>query len=77
MKKCPYCLVEVHEATIVCPNCKSNLIITVPIGVVDEQDASEQVKKRHSFIARLIFGMVIAFVITCTIGSMVLLWNSY
>ena len=77
MKKCPYCLVEIHEATIICPNCNSDLMKTVPIGVVVKQNAWEQIRKRNSFIARIIFGMVIAFLLTCAIGSVILLWNSY
>lgn len=77
MKKCPYCLAEVHEAAIVCPNCNSNLLITVPIVVVEEQDAMEEAKKRNSLIARIIFSLVMAFFIALAIGSFLLLWNSY
>lgn len=77
MKKCPYCLAEVHEAAIVCPNCNSNLIVTVPFVVVEEQNALEQARKRNSFIARLIFGLVMAFFVACAIAAYLWLWNSY
>jgi hypothetical protein len=77
MKRCPYCLVEIHEATIVCPNCNSDLMITVPIGVVAKQNVWEHVRKRNSFIAHIIFGVVIALFIACAVGSFIVLWNSY
>ncbi len=77
MKKCPYCLAEVHNAAIVCPDCNSNLVVTVPIGVVEEQDTLEHSRKRSSFIAYLLFGLVMAVFIPLGVVSYLLLWNSY
>lgn len=77
MKKCPYCQVEVHVAVIVCPNCNSNLIKTVPFGVVEEQAAMEQAHRRESLIARLMFVVVMAFMISCVLALFFALWNSY
>ena len=77
MKKCPYCLAEVHEAAIVCPDCNRNLIVTVPIDVVEEQDTLEHVRKRNRLIAYITFGLVMAFFIALAIASFLWLWNSY
>ena len=77
MKKCPYCLAEIHEATIVCPYCNGDLMVTVPIRVVSRQNVREQAKKRSSMAARIIVGVSILFLITSFAVILILIWNFY
>ena len=77
MKKCPYCLAEIHEATIICPHCNSDLMETVPIRVVSAQKIQEQARKRRSLVARIVIGFSIVVLISSLAVILILLWNSY
>jgi hypothetical protein len=77
MKKCPYCLADIHEAVIVCSYCSGDLMVTVPIKVVARQNTREQANKRSRLIARIIVGLSIMLIITSFTVILIVLWNSY
>ena len=77
MRKCPYCLSEIHEATIVCPSCNSDLMVTVPMRVVANQRTREQAHRKSRFVVFVLFGISIAVLSTSLALIMVWLWNFY
>jgi hypothetical protein len=77
MKKCPYCLAELHDAALVCSYCNSDVMKTIPMRVVAKQNVLEKARKKNRFIALSIVGFSIA-VLIMTIGLVLsLLWNFY
>lgn len=77
MKKCPYCLSEIHEATIVCPNCNSDLMVTVPFRVVSKLDTREKANQRSRLVAGVILGFFMMLLVAALVTVLFLLWNSY
>jgi hypothetical protein len=77
MKKCPYCLAEIHEATIVCPFCDSDLMVTVPFRVVTNQNLREKAQKKNRVMLFVIVGFFITVVSTSFAVIILLLWNFY
>jgi hypothetical protein len=77
MKKCPFCLAELHEGVMVCPYCGSDLMITIPMRVVTRQKAREQAKKKSSLIARIVIVSSITLFITSLAVILIFLWYSY
>lgn len=77
MKKCPYCLAEIHEATIICPYCESDLMVTVPIRVVANQNNRERKRKQGRLIVIAIAGFSIAVLGSSFTIIILLLWNFF
>lgn len=77
MKKCPYCLAEIHEATIVCPYCESDLMVTVPIRVVANQSSMEQARKKSRRRMLVITGFSIALLGTSFALIILFLWSFF
>jgi uncharacterized membrane protein YvbJ len=77
MKKCPSCLAEIHEAAMVCPYCGDDLMVTVPMRVVERQKAREQAKKKSSLLAVIMIVSSITFLIASLAAVLLLLWYSY
>lgn len=77
MKKCPYCLAEIHEATIVCPHCTSDLMVTVPFRVVSKLPTREQANKRSSWAVRAVLILFILALAASLVIILNVLWNSY
>lgn len=77
MKKCPYCLADIHEATIICPHCTSDLMDTVPIRVVSRQAIEEKANRKKRFLALAIFGLFIVAVALSLLIFLNSLWNSF
>lgn len=77
MKKCPSCLAELHEAALVCPYCGDDLMVTVPMRVLERQKAREQAKKKSSVIALIMIVSTITLLVASLAAILILLWNSY
>lgn len=77
MKKCPYCLAEIHEATIICPYCESDLMVTVPFRVVVNQSDRERARKKNRLLVLVIAGFAIMFLGTSFAFVILLLWNFF
>lgn len=77
MKKCPYCLAELHDAAIVCSYCNSDVMVTVPMRVVVKQNTREQAQKKGRLIALIVVAVSIALIVTSIVVVFLLLWNSY
>jgi hypothetical protein len=77
MKKCPYCLAELHDAALLCPYCNSDVMVTVPLRVVVKQNTLEQAKKRRGLITLIIVSFSITVLAMSIVVALMLLWNFY
>jgi hypothetical protein len=77
MKKCPYCLAELHDAALVCSYCNSDVMVTVPLRVVAKQNVLEKTRKKNRFIALGVVGFSITVLIMTIVIVLSLLWNFY
>lgn len=77
MKKCPYCLAELHDAALICSYCNSDVTITVPVRVVVEQNTLEQARKRSRLITLIIVGFSITVLSISIVAILLLVWNIY
>ena len=77
MKKCPFCLAELHEGALICPYCGSDLMVTVPMRVVVRQKAMEQARKKSSFVALILIVTSVILLIGSLAAILILLWYSY
>lgn len=77
LKNCPFCGAEINDAAFVCPDCGSDLMITVPFRVAVRPKVQEQAKKISGVITFLIIASFITFSITCTVVFYMLLLKSF
>ena len=75
MKKCPYCLAELHDTAVVCSYCNSDVAATVPMRVVVQQYDLEQARKRNKFVTFMIAGFSITLLVMLIVGALIFLWN--
>jgi hypothetical protein len=77
MKKCPYCLAELHDAALLCSYCNSDVMITVPMRVVVKQNILEQARKRNRLITLIIVGFSITVLSMFVVAVLLWVWNFY
>ncbi len=75
MKKCPYCLAELHDAAVVCSYCNSDVMTTVPMRVVARQYDLEQARKRSKLVTIMIAGFSFTLLVMLIVAALIFLWN--